>query len=52
VTLLFLVVLLAVAGGFLGKLLGLAGLMFLVTAVMGAALAVALYAGWRKLKER
>jgi hypothetical protein len=50
VILFFLVVLLAVAGGFLGRLLGLAGLMVFVMAVMGAALAVALYGGWRKLK--
>jgi hypothetical protein len=51
VTLFLLVVLLAATGGFLGKLLGLAGLMGLVMAVMGAALAVALYGGWRKLKD-
>jgi len=50
VILFLLIVLLAAAGGFLGKLLGLAGVMVLIVAVMGAALAVALYGGWRKLK--
>jgi hypothetical protein len=50
--LVLLVLLLAVAGGFLGELLELAGWIILVLALAGASLGLLLYAAYRKVKAR